>query len=239
MSRIHNLLLLGRPGRAYTGGPPPFAPGDVAGLVEHKETLFSFTSDIDGVSLWPDQAGGPNATQATGSLKPDIVADNFGVGVDGIQGDGTDDFMDLGVTLSIAGSHSLFYVFTWQGVESVFQGLDSLNFTRIFADGTVTHKNVGSDVSLTLPGAIVSGVDSLLEIHRDGADALTCFVNEVDKTTGTPTLTGNWNRRFIWAQDPGNFESNIIFGARLAYSSVVTGQDRTDIRNYLKGRYNL
>jgi hypothetical protein len=66
------------------------------------------------------------------------------------------------------------------------------------------------------------------------------FVNGVDvssspKFNDSTTVT----RRYLMVRNPVSDPSTMIFGASLAYSSIVTGGDLISVRSYLNGRYNL
>ncbi len=227
--------------KSFTAG---FLPSDVAGLVLWLETLIGVTTDIDGVAQVDDSSVSANhMVQATGSLKPDIVADNFGAGVDGIQGDGTDDYMQLNSRLDVAGDFSFFMVIEMVNVgvsKSIFS-FSSTDEDRMEDTNEVKSRtNNATNTVISQAGIFTALTPTLLEIHRDSSNDFSCFVNLVDETATIPhNASGSWDRQYVHARAPGSKEVNTIWGAILVYSADIIGADRTSIRDYLNGRYNL
>ena len=239
--RLVPMALCGKFGGGGGGAPPDpptFAPDDVAGLFQWNETIFGVLTDGDGVYQWTDQSTSENhITQSTGSKKPDVVADHFGVGVDGIQGDALDDWMETLATITIAGDFSLFFIAQMEDADKHLMANDNAGF-RTQPDEGLKYRISGEGwPDLTTAAAWVTGTDVLVEIHRDASNNLTALVDGVDKTSGTPTSASNLNLLNLLSRSRFSTYNLNVHGAIIMYDNKISAEDTTSMRTYLTDGY--
>lgn len=228
------------PGRPRPAGGAAFSPDDLAGLVMWFETDVGVTSDVNGVSLWEDQStAGIDLAEASTTKRPAIVSNHYDTGVDGFQGDGSDDRLAFASAVTITGDFSVYVIITTITTTARAFGANGSNRDRIEnTNNTLRSSYAGSANILSVNSAWVDSTDSLIEWHRDDSDDITVFVNGIDKTAATPINdAGNWVRDIIMAEDVGSNHHTAIYGAIVGYDNDKTGTDRTDVRTYLTDKY--
>ena len=225
-------------GGAPPPDPPTFAPDDVAGLIQWNETTAGVLTDGDGVYQWSDASVSENhLIQSTGSKKPDVVADHFGAGVDGMQGDGLDDYLVNTLTLTVAGDFSLFFVVTLEDADRQLYANDNAGF-RTQPNESLKYRISGEGwPDLTTAAAWVSGADLLIDIHRDASNNLTSYVGGVDKTFGTPTSASDLSLRYLFSRSQFSTFNTNIYGAVIAYDNKISSENTDSMRTYLTEGY--
>lgn len=147
--------------------------------------------------------------------------------------------------------------FSFEGPFSVFllvrpieQKRDFLYF-GVFHWSTLTHKKADNSLqfknmktaTLTGPDAVNIGAWQLIEVHRDKANQLRCIVNGIDRTLGEPAVDGPFRFTHVMNNNKGIWNSADPFTGDLAafvlYSSVLTEQNKRDVRTYFDEVYGF
>ena len=140
-------------------------------------------TDGDGVYELEDQIGSDNLTQATGTKKPQVSADHFGTGIDGIQFDGIEDFLQ-GAFAGGAMTQPLTVMILWEWTTAtanqniwMFDGDDTTNRCLVRQNGDPAREEMyagafinSSASSNTAPHYGVFKFDSSGYIRIDGTE---------------------------------------------------------------------
>lgn len=225
------------PRRAPSGA---FAPDDVSGLILWVETDSGVSTDAFGVYDWADQStSGNDFTQSTDGFKPSLVTDHFATGCDGILGDDSDDRLTLNSTISEAADISIFFVVQLEknAFEYVIGSTATDQIQATSTEALRVRWGQSGFITVTSTAAFSPEQKILVDLHRDGSDNWTGFINAVDKTTGTPVDAGNVNLTDILEVN-GNAAGH-YFGAILVYDNKVSTADAASIRTYLNDKCSL
>lgn len=208
------------------------------------------------VTLWADQSGnGNDIGQAIGGQQPELVADLFGTGLDGIQFDGTTEWLGPGPasTVVIDGSSSVVAgVFRARsadtGTGNFYENspliTGALGYWAIYArgggfigyggyDGGVNDVDVAASI-----GATAADIHIFVALHEAGTLTL-----DVDGVTGTVACGAigftaldflRIGRQYV----AGGTVYGAVDVAELAlFDTALTSGDRTDLAAYLRNKW--
>lgn len=228
------------------GEPPAFAPDDISGLVFWLESDTGVTADANGVSQWNDQSTSSNhITQSNNNYKPAVVTNHWASGVDGIQGDGSNDHMDLTSDLTLSADFTVVLVIEYpsalnycygRGGGTVDQGLG------IGSGDPAAHRVEIADSGDTwvTGSSCALSTEYILEFSRDSGDDLYMIQNGSDITLGTPAnISGDHVINVVFSKYTSHSFSDAIFGAMLVYNNKISSGDASDLRDYLNTKYTV
>lgn len=248
------------------GGGPYGNPPVTSGLTHWYDGADATTMTVSGgnISQWNNKSpasGGPNITQGTGSRQPDLVSNvKFGRSAVNFVRANTD-HLGAGVQPTTGSSPC--------SVVAVFQGTAVANNTGIVVTSWGNFNATGAGYSLTMrptgdanANKIASGYAGSFDdwyvnststyggtwvcaIETINNTALTQIINNTDSTTKTTVGAANVaNRGEFWVGqlgDPwystGGWAGYI--GDLLIYNRVLTTQERTDMYNWAKAKWDL
>lgn len=225
---LASILLLGS---VYSPAP---TPSDLGCNVWYEGELG--VTVVTGVSSWTDEGGSAgNLVQIATTKQPAVVSNHFN-GIDGIQGDGSDDILSTSAAYSLTGDFSIFTVVEFATLASNQNILstDADNFTRVGTTGIGIIKIAGTQKNLTATSAFTTSTRYLIEFHRDGSDNLTIFRNGTNVTSGTPSQSGTLTIQNIGARNDGQGHGTTIYGAIAACDDQVTGAKLTYVQDHFQ-----
>lgn len=229
------------------GGPPPFFPSDVAGLVveidpdtgmyqEHNsKTTPSGNGDLVGTAEDQSGSGHDMTAKASDATRPTLITNN----------------LNTHSILRYTGGQSLRTVFALNNGCTIYFVVKQTGWTSLkrLTDGgaavtTLIQFNASPDVGLNA-GALLGPFSDLTINNWFIVRVVINGASSSIRANGGAALTGN-----AGALNPGGFTmgsafgqagdfSNIDVGYALVYSAVISGDDDTNIMNFLNSRFAI
>lgn len=208
---------------------------------------FSYSSS-NVISQWADKSGyGNNATQGTTSFQPTLVT-NVINGLPAVRFDGSDDFLRTPATpVNNSTNFSIFWVFNHRASDG-----DYNPFATPYADGNdrgsfhyVNPSNKGASYPMWQNwgsfdnSALTYSVGGKyeMEFHATGSNWYVYRDGTLDGQGTTGSVYSDLNYIEIARQYTPLRYSAFDIGEILVYSTSLSGNDRTNVRNYLKQKW--
>ncbi len=160
--------------------------------------------DATPVSPWTDVIQRTEATN-TGANRPTGQL-NAGTGRIAVLGNGSDQDLDFGSTLAIG---ELFVAFLFEdpltSTVVLMGGPNGSDRILLNTNGSVVFRaGGGGSATIAAAGTILADTPSMLVIQRDASDDITCRLDGVDVTDGTPSMSGTFDASHLMSQGNGN-----------------------------------
>jgi hypothetical protein len=233
-----------------TGGEPAAIPAD--GLVLWLRPDRGVTMNTNGlVTLWEDWSGNFNNARQTDETKaPRLVADGLN-GHDVLQFDGTNDFLEVGhsSSLAIAGDISTFFVInvedygTFRAVWGKTAGnLPAANdYYLLPNDGLARfyHGTAGGAIGQVTSTAPVPSGEYVTAGYSLGGTTATHYLNGAENGTGELTAAGGDSGTPLLIGTRGDQFTRFkgAFAELVIYNRVLTEQEWTTLQSYFQQKY--
>lgn len=206
-------------------------PGGDLWIGEGSELL-----DTVAISSWTDSIQAVVAAQGTPSARA-VAQKNIASGQLEMVCDGTDDDLDVaGISATGSFTQVVFARALLVGLEAFSGSADGTSFLAVTSSGQLQLRTQTSViVNLTATGAMGKGL-SLVSVLRDGSDNLTCRVNGVDVTSGSPVAAGNFLLERLASRGTASFLNGDL--ASLTYHAASSLGNIVTIENHLRRLFN-
>jgi hypothetical protein len=120
-------------------------------------------------------------------------------------------------------------------------GTDDVNWVKLIQERPDHHVRIriagGAEAELCADGALPEGA-SIVEVWRDNNDDLTCFINGVDETVGSPNRSGTFAMSgFGGGEQSGGSGWDDWLMEILACDDLPTLEERASLREFLNNRW--
>jgi hypothetical protein len=216
-----------------------------------------FTNQVACVRRWEDQSGYTGNPSVVGREfgqddveKPVLIGDCLN-GLPCVQGGpeslSSNFVQDLSFEIELphqaeaTGAFSTFLLAkpVTQSADYAYFGFNGSVLWHVVADDSLKLRiDNGTTTTVAGAGAVDTGDWHLIEIHRDGSDDITVVVDGTDVTSGTPTLAGDFDFRFLFSIS----RVDAMFGQIAAFLLVdgeLTSTEKGQVRTYLDAVYDV
>ena len=205
-------------------------------------TYVANTTTAGGIiASWADQSGnGNDATEATQAEMPLVLAD----ALDGYAGavfDGVDDLLTLGTAITTTSGLEVWFVLQPSDLSAQVTILNGSSVADRFLwqqdDGGMDVRIDASAIPVSTAGAVVVDTPALIRMKQDGSGNLTCEVNGVDVTSGSPSSTDDVSIEHL-ASAAGTsqwWNGCMIEGA--VVDGVLSANNATELLSYFAAKF--
>jgi len=187
-------------------------------------------------SFWIDRTGLYTASQNSGNIKPTYITNIYSKPV--FQGNG-DEYYDVNIGLN--NTFSIFIVAnsTNQWRESfLFSGSSNTYFGHDWAQDITLRYNNSNETKINYTNTYINNL-TLLHIFRNVNGLINVSINGIETNTFF-TQSGNINITSIIGSNNDRYKSHEgYFGDFVVYNQTQTGNNLTQIENFLKSKYGI
>ena len=214
-----------------------------------------------GVNVWVDPSDSDNYTlvsgkysqivnkgdmggtidQATSTMRPPQLTDHFGTGLHALQGDGSDDILDVTGSWDILAddlAFSFFLVIDY--VTGGNDGVIGFNAGDLLIESAEYMRMWNGSGSVRLSAGSYTNGKKIIEVHRTAGSTFTVYENGVDDTASGPP---NDSRDFTTVNkmfSTSAWESNKKHGSILLFNYDLDGSgDAAAVRSYLNDKWSI